>query len=105
MYGVDVELALAIGEAMEGWQTAFVATCNKKYTKGLTMAAGVNMAPEVVGCQIAGLFNETDYLRGVQIGLFNFAKECPHGLQVGLINVIVDNQIKALPLVNGYFGE
>lgn len=105
MYGIDVELALAVGEAMEGWQTAFVATCNKNYTKGLTMAAGVNMASEVVGCQIAGLFNETDYLKGCQIGLFNFAKECPCGVQIGLINVIVDNQIKALPLFNGYFGE
>lgn len=105
MYGIDVELALAVGESMEGLQAAFVGTCNKNYTKGITMAAGVNMASEVVGCQMGGLFNQTDYLKGCQIGLFNFAKECPGGLQIGLVNVIVDNQIKALPLVNGYFGE
>jgi hypothetical protein len=103
--GIDVELALAIGEEMEGVQAAFVATCNKEKTTGLTMAAGVNLATEVKGCQIAGIFNETDYLTGCQIGLFNFAKECPKGLQIGLINIIVDNKIKALPIVNGYFGE
>ncbi|MBQ4439806.1 MAG: hypothetical protein II909_01540 [Kiritimatiellae bacterium] len=103
--GIDVELALAVGESCEGLQAAFIATCNKNKTTGLNMAAGVNLAEEVHGCQIAGIFNETDELTGCQIGLFNFAKECPKGLQIGLINVIVDNQIKALPFVNGYFGE
>lgn len=103
--GVDIELALAVGESMEGLQAAFVGTCNKEYTKGLTMAVGANLAKEVTGGQIAGVFNQTDYLKGCQIGLFNFAKECPKGLQIGLINVIVDNKIKALPIVNGYFGE
>lgn len=103
--GIDVELALAVGESMEGFQAAFVGTCNKEYAKGLTMAAGANLAKEMTGCQIAGVFNQTDYLKGCQIGLFNFAKECPKGLQIGLVNIIVDNQIKALPIVNGYFGE
>lgn len=103
--GIDFELALAVGETMEGWQMAVLGTCNKEKTTGLNVAVGANLAKEVKGCQIAGIFNETDYLTGCQIGLFNFAKECPKGLQIGLINIIVDNKIKALPIVNGYFGE
>ena len=28
---------------------------------------------------------------------------CDHGFQIGLINVIMDNQLPFLPFVNGYF--
>ena len=49
------------------------------------------------------MFNYTDELHGCQIALVNFARECPWGFQIGLVNIIMDNKIKVLPIVNGYF--
>jgi len=33
----------------------------------------------------------------------NFARECPWGFQIGLVNIIMDNKIKVLPIFNAYF--
>ena len=45
----------------------------------------------------------TEELHGAQISLVNYADYCPSGFQIGLVNIIMSNQIKVLPLVNGYF--
>jgi hypothetical protein len=63
----------------------------------------VNLAEKAYGCQVAGVFNMTDELHGCQIGLVNYARECPWGFQIGLVNLIMDNKVKVLPFVNGYF--
>lgn len=48
--------------------------------------AGVaNVADSLEGIQISGVYNHTRYLRGVQIGLINFAGK-NEGLQIGLLN-------------------
>ena len=36
-------------------------------------------------------------------GVVNFAKECPWGFQVGLVNIIMENVIPVLPIVNASF--
>ena len=61
------------------------------------------MAKIETGFQAATI-NSAQELHGVQIGVINVAHECPWGLQIGVINIILDNKIKILPLVNGYFG-
>ena len=104
-YGFDAELGASICEKGEGWQNAFVTNIAKDYMHGVQMAMGANIAPEFYGCQIAGIYNQTDYLRGAQIGLVNYARECPFGFQIGLINIISDNMVPALPIFNCYFGD
>ena len=42
-------------------------------------------------------------LHGAQIGIVNFAKECPWGFQIGLVNIIMENVIPVLPIVNASF--
>jgi len=51
------------------------------------------------GVQVA-LRNNTDTLRGVQIGLSNFAKNYKCGVQVGLINFTTDSTARRIGLVN-----
>jgi hypothetical protein len=45
----------------------------------------------------------TEELRGAQIGLVNYASTCSAGFQLGLVNLIMDNQIPVLPIFNCYF--
>ena len=40
---------------------------------------------------------------GCQIGVVNYAKECPWGFQIGLVNIIMENVIPVLPIVNASF--
>ena len=39
----------------------------------------------------------------LQLGLVNWASTCSAGFQVGLVNIIADNQIPFIPIVNAYF--
>lgn len=118
-YGMDVgAFAYREGGKFWGWDTEFIGsyqediygvqvaglinlTMNQSY--GWTVAIGGNMAKVAYGCQTAGVFNFTDELHGCQIGCVNFARECPWGFQIGIVNIIMDNSIKVLPIVNGYF--
>lgn len=118
-YGMDVGgFAYRQGGTFWGWDTEFLGsyqediygvqlaglinlTMNQSY--GWSVAIGGNMAKIAYGCQTAGVFNFTDELHGCQIGLVNFARECPWGFQIGIVNIIMDNAIKVLPIVNGYF--
>jgi hypothetical protein len=45
----------------------------------------------------------TKELNGAQVGLINYTEDCPAGFQIGLVNIILQNKIKFLPFVNGYF--
>lgn len=80
-------LASAVREDMWGWQ----------------FALGCTFARRVHGFQSSLLFNMTDELRGAQLGIVNYAATCSAGFQVGLVNMIMDNEIPVLPLFNCYF--
>ena len=86
-YGLAVAgLGSTVREDMWGWQ----------------IAAGATFARRVHGLQTA-IFNMTSDLRGAQIGLVNWSSTCSAGFQVGLVNIIADNQIPFIPFVNAYF--
>ena len=88
LYGLSVAgLTSAVREDMWGWQ----------------IALGATFARRVHGFQTALLFNMTEELRGAQLGLVNYAGACSAGFQVGLVNLILDNQIPFLPIFNCYF--
>ena len=86
-YGLDVAgLCSAVREDMWGWQ----------------FALGGTFARRVHGLQTA-IFTMTSELRGAQVGLVNWSSTCSAGFQVGLVNIIADNQIPFIPIVNAYF--
>ncbi len=87
-YGLNVAgLANAVREDMWGWQ----------------IAIGATFARRVHGFQTAALLNMTDELRGAQLGLVNYAATCSAGFQVGLVNLIMDNEVPFIPIFNCYF--
>jgi len=60
------------------------------------------------GCQVGvinriGAKSADGGLTGLQLGVVNYAEQCSCGLQIGLINIIMENKIKVLPLLNEYF--
>ena len=103
MWGCDIEFLGSYQRNFWGWQIAGILNMSTEQSYGWSLAIGGNMAKVAYGCQTAGIFNFTDELHGCQIGLVNFARECPWGFQIGLVNIIMDNSIKVLPIVNGYF--
>ena len=102
MWGVDVELVGSYQEEFHGVQVAALANVSTKMCYGAGLALGCNWAPTMYGFDFA-IFNYTDELHGCQLGIVNFARECPWGFQIGLVNIILDNSWKVLPIVNGYF--
>ena len=87
-YGMPVAVfCSAVREDMWGWQLSGLA----------------NFARRMHGFQSAIGFNMTSDLRGAQLGLVNWASTCSAGFQVGLVNIIADNQIPFIPIVNAYF--
>lgn len=103
MWGVDVELLGSYLKNFWGWQIGGIVNFTTEQSYGWSLCVGGNMARVAYGCQTAGIFNFTDELHGCQIGLVNFAERCPWGFQIGLVNIIMDNKVKVLPLVNCYF--
>lgn len=61
--------------SFKGWQAGFV-----NYTSGHTY-----------GLQTGGL-NYSESLKGLQLGLINYAEHMEKGLQLGLINIVRNNQ-------------
>ena len=102
MWGVDVEFVGSYQEEFHGVQIAGLANVSTKMCHGAGLALGCNWAPAMHGFDFA-IFNYTEELNGCQLGIVNYAKECPWGFQIGLVNIIMDNQWKVLPIVNGYF--
>jgi hypothetical protein len=88
LYGLSIAgLGSGVREDMWGWQ----------------IALGANFARRVHGFQTVGICNMTDELRGAQIGIVNYAATCSAGFQIGLVNLIMDNQVPFLPIFNCYF--
>lgn len=102
MWGVDLEFVGSYQEEFHGVQAAALANVSTKMCYGAGLALGCNWAPTMYGFDLA-IFNYTDELHGCQLGIVNFARECPWGFQIGLVNIILDNAWKVLPIVNGYF--
>ena len=102
MWGLDVEFAGSYQDEFHGVQLAGLANVSKELCYGCGIAIGCNWAPKMYGCDLA-LFNYTEELHGCQLGIVNYATECPWGFQIGLINIIMDNSWKVLPIVNGFF--
>lgn len=102
MDGVDVNFVGAHSTGFRGVQVAGL--CNFTYGefKGIDIALGLSMANEIKGLSLGGI-NVTRKLTGAQVGFFNIADECPCGIQIGLVNIIMDNTIKVLPITNFYF--
>ena len=103
MKGMDVNLLAGCQKDFVGWQTSGVCNFTEGSSTGASFALALNMAKIEKGLQVAAI-NSAEELRGVQIGAINIAHESPWGLQIGVINIILDNKIKILPIVNGYFG-
>lgn len=102
-WGLDAELLGTLQEEVYGIQASLIANVSRVKSYGWTMSFLANLATKAYGCQTAFLFNGTEELHGAQIAFINYAKECPWGFQIGLINIIMDNSLKVLPFVNGYF--
>ena len=103
MKGMDVNLLASYQKDFVGWQTSGVCNFTEGECTGASFALALNMAKVETGLQVATI-NSAHELHGVQIGVVNIAQECPWGLQIGVINIILDNTVKILPIVNGYFG-
>lgn len=102
-WGLDAALLGALQEEIYGIQASFIGNVSRVKSYGWTAAFVANLATKAYGCQTAFLFNGTEELHGAQIAMVNYAQECPWGFQIGLINIIMDNSLKVLPFVNGYF--
>ena len=102
MWGFDVELVGSYQDEFHGVQLALLANVSTKMCYGAGLALGCNWAPTMYGFDFA-IFNYTRELHGCQLGIVNFATECPWGFQIGLVNIIMDNSWKVLPIVNGFF--
>lgn len=100
--GADIELACCIQENVTGFNASLLGSYTKNESYGCTMGA-VNIADVAYGAQVAFAYNQAEELHGCQIGLVNYCRECPWGFQIGIVNIILDNKVKVLPIVNGYF--
>lgn len=103
MKGFDANLVASYQKSFVGWQNSCICNFTEEDCKGASFALALNMAKVETGLQVATI-NSAAELHGVQIGVVNIAQECPWGLQIGVINIILDNKVKILPIVNGYFG-
>lgn len=103
MWGWDTEFLGNYTKNVWGLQVAGLINLTTEQSYGCSIAIGGNMAKRAYGCQVGGIFNFTDELHGAQIGVVNFAKECPWGFQIGIVNIIMENVIPVLPIVNASF--
>ena len=88
---------------MRGVQAAFLFDYTPHDAWGWQFAVGGTYANRVFGLQSALGINFTKELHGAQIGIVNYAEECPGGFQIGLANIIMDNQFPLIPFFNCYF--
>ena len=102
MWGFDVEFVGSYQKEFHGVQFAGLANVSQDLCYGAGIAIGCNWSPRMYGFDLAP-FNYTQELHGCQLGIVNYATECPWGFQIGLVNIIMDNQLKVLPIINFYF--
>jgi len=101
--GLDIHFLGSASRNVSGLAIGGLANVVSGQSYGCTIAGVANVAKVAYGMQLALVYNMTDELHGCQIALVNYADYCPNGFQVGLVNIIRSNQIKFLPIVNGYF--
>lgn len=102
MKGVDINFVGSHSINYYGVQVGGICNFTLEEFKGVDVALGLSMTKELTGAQLGGI-NFTHKLTGTQIGFFNIAEECPCGIQLGLVNIIMDNKVKVLPITNFYF--
>jgi hypothetical protein len=66
------------------------------------MYMGVNIAKNTKGVQIGTLFNKSDSMEGLQLGLVNVCNKMK-GVQIGLVNVITESKLPFFPILNAGF--
>ncbi len=101
-YGLQCNLLGSMTDRFYGLSIAGLCNYVSEDMWGWQVALGANYAESVHGFQTA-VCNMTKELRGAQLGLFNYASTCTAGFQVGLVNLIMDNQIPFIPIINAYF--
>ena len=67
-------------------------------SRGGQIAVVGNEADEIYGLQAAGLYNRAKWVRGVQIGVFNWTDRLS-GVQIGLINVNREGPLLFFPII------
>jgi hypothetical protein len=98
--GVQLSVMFNVaGDELSGIQGAGLFNIAGRPSSGLQFAGAVNIAGELEGAQIAGLYNSTDYINGLQLGLINRAGTMK-GLQLGVVNISNEMNGAALGLVN-----
>ena len=103
VYGLELNvLGSAIDEEMGGLEVSLLGNFINGSLYGAQLAVGANLTRNMNGFQFA-IYNQTAMLWGLQLGLVNYASACDHGLQICLVNIIMDNQVPVLPIVNWYF--
>ena len=105
-----------VRNGFNGLQCSVFHNLAEGYFNGLQIAVGneaesdflgaqlglINKATYLYGAQL-GLYNESRHMHGFQLGVINYAEECKCGLQLGVINAVMDNKVSVMPIVNGYF--
>lgn len=96
IWGENPQQALTLGFingstlASSGVSLAFVANYAEDYSGAQVAWLGNYASGRLSGLQW-GAFNYTKSLKGVQLGLVNFADNVEKGLQIGLVNVMNNN--------------
>lgn len=86
-----------------GWQTAIVSRIGGHGSCGLQTGWVTLNESDFTGAQI-GLFNKAETLKGLQLGLVNWAERLDGGLQIGLVNYAANSDLcQVLPIVNWQF--
>ncbi|WNJ19175.1 hypothetical protein [Pontibacter sp. G13] len=77
----------AVGNSSNGIQMAGVANVQRGRFRGMQMSGVANLNfGDVDGIQMAGVVNVARRVRGLQLGLFNYAKSVDRGASIGLIS-------------------
>ena len=70
---------------------------------GLRFTLPYGSCESVTGFDL-GLFGRCRYMEGFQINILrNEVRDIFSGFQIGIVNIILQNRLKFLPIVNGYF--
>lgn len=87
-----------------GWQDNWAVNFAEGQFYGLQTGV-VNFVGTGEGVQLGGLYNNAEYMSGLQFSLINFAEDF-YGVQLGLINIIRSkDNFPILPFVNWKFDQ
>lgn len=103
VYGVQIAGLGSFNNECHGLGFNGLANISHDLSYGAMISGLGNYAKTAYGFQAGLFFNMTYELHGCQFGLVNYAQECAWGFQIGLVNIIMDNAIKVLPVFNAYF--